>query len=96
LVFTPEGDKLRIIIQAERSETLELLRRNTESFSADLRQAGYASTSFSFAGWGQAPPSRSVPKQEKPANAFGSAEETQAKPAPYASPIKRSGLDLRV
>lgn len=96
LVFTPEGDKLRIIIQAERPETLDLLRRNTESFSADLRQSGYASASFSFASWGDSPSSRSNPKQDNADEFVDSAEEAQAKPTPRATSIKPNGLDLRV
>lgn len=51
LHITPDGDKLRIVLQVERPETLELLRRNTESFAMELRQAGFAGTSFSFGNW---------------------------------------------
>ncbi len=60
LFLQPEGDKLRIVIQAERPETMELLRRNTEGFSTELRQAGFSSTSFSFGGWDDSPPATRI------------------------------------
>lgn len=95
LVMTPDGDKLRIVIQAERPETIDLLRRNTESFAADLRQSGFAGTSFSFAGWGDSPQSAPPPRPERSAHALGSTADI-ATPHKYTPPAQGSGLDLRV
>ncbi|WP_050526136.1 flagellar hook-length control protein FliK [Pseudorhodobacter aquimaris] len=49
--LTPDGDNMRIAIQAERPEAMDLIRRNIESLTAEMRQSGFASTSFSFDGW---------------------------------------------
>ena len=95
MVMTPDGDKLRIVIQAERPETLELLRRNTECFCQDLRQSGYSSTSFSFSGWGSSPSAPPPPKSDKSAQHFEAAKEISAAPKQYAAPLKNAGLDLR-
>ena len=95
MVMTPDGDKLRIVIQAERPETLELLRRNTESFSQDLRQSGYSSTSFSFSGWGSSPSAPPPQKTDRTAQSFEAAKEISAAPKQYAAPLKNAGLDLR-
>lgn len=96
LVMTPDGDKLRIVIQAERPETLELLRRNTESFSQDLRQSGYSSTSFSFGGWSEKPQPPPYSKRERAMQTFETAKDLSTAPEQYAVPLKNSGLDLRV
>ncbi len=47
------GDILRVVVAAERTETLELLRRNSETLVADLRQAGLGEASLSFGNWQQ-------------------------------------------
>jgi flagellar hook-length control protein FliK len=96
LVMVPEGDKIRIVIQAERPETLELLRRNTENFASDLRQSGYTEASFSFSGWNDQPPSTPIPKDERATHFSGGAEETPTKSKLYTAQIKGTGLDLRV
>lgn len=96
LLMTPEGDKIRIVIQAERPETLELMRRNTETLAAELRQSGYASTSFSFGGWSNARPAPQNAKQENGSKLTDLAQRESTPPIHYASPLKGSGLDLRV
>ena len=96
IFMTPDGDKLRIVIQAERPETLELLRRNSESFAADLRQSGFAGASFSFGGWGDQPPAQQSQSQEAAAQPFGINGEIVPTSKPYARALKTSGLDLRV
>lgn len=45
---------MTVVVSAERPETLDLLRRNIESLAQDLRQAGFAATSFTFSGEGAA------------------------------------------
>ncbi len=46
------GDQVQIVLSAERPETLDLLRRNSEQLLADLRNAGFAGASLAFGGWG--------------------------------------------
>ncbi len=50
--ITPDGDTVRIVLQAERAETAELLRRNSDALLSELRQSGFEGASFSFEGWG--------------------------------------------
>ncbi|RUS59743.1 flagellar hook-length control protein FliK [Pseudorhodobacter sp. E13] len=95
LLLQPDGDKMRIVVQAERPETLEMLRRNTEAFSSELRQSGFANTSFTFGGWGEQPGKSAMPQK----NSEG--VQTIAGPAaeiPFPTPAPRisTGLDLRV
>lgn len=48
-----EGDALRVTVQAERPETLDLLRRHGDRLAQELRGAGYEGASMSFGGWSQ-------------------------------------------
>ena len=96
LLMTPDNDQLRIVIQAERPETLELLRRNLESFTADLRQSGYTMTSFSFGSWGNAPPKPPSIKQEITSKTTDSTKVKSIASTHYAAEQKNVGLDLRV
>ena len=90
-----DGDILRVVIRAERGETLDLLRRNADSLMQEIRSAGFAGGSFSFSGWtGGQPP---APQ----AGLFGagptadSGQQAAAPPTPEMRPA-RSGLDLRL
>jgi hypothetical protein len=97
LYMTPDGDKIRIFVHADRPETLELIRRNTESFSADLRQAGYSNASFSFSGSNGRQPAQQDRENTKSGfdSANGDPIATTA-PKPTIGQIKPSGLNLRV
>jgi len=46
------GDQVQIVLSAERPETLDLLRRNSEQLLTDFRNAGFAGASLAFGGWG--------------------------------------------
>nr|WP_269430455.1 flagellar hook-length control protein FliK [Pseudorhodobacter ferrugineus] len=96
IFMTPDGDKIRIVIQAERPETMELLRRNSDSFSADLRQSGFGGASFSFGGWGDPPPNQTAQPQDASTTTFISASEHPHAPIKQSKPNSSSGLDLRV
>jgi hypothetical protein len=95
LVMVPDGDKIRIVIHADRPETLDLIRRNTDSFSADLRQAGYSNASFSFGS-----SNGRQPDQQTQGLAFETPADTApVSPAiskPHANRSNLGGLDLRV
>jgi hypothetical protein len=98
LVMVPEGNKIRIVVHTDRPETLDLIRRNTDAFSADLRQAGYSSASFSFGGSNgreadhQGQPG-SGPNYELPVD---DADPSPAKTKPPAVQPKLGSLNLRV
>jgi hypothetical protein len=47
-----DGDVLRVTVLAERPETLDLLRRHADLLIHEIRAAGFAGGSFTFAGWG--------------------------------------------
>ena len=64
LSMQTEGDVLRVHLVAERSETLDLMRRHAADLAVELRAAGFDSVAFSFgragrdAGAGQTPYAR--------------------------------------
>jgi hypothetical protein len=98
LVIATDGEKVRVIVHADRPETLDLIRRNTDSFSADLRQAGYSNASFSFGG---SHDRQSAQQDQKGTNHTFDAEADDpvsdiATPKPQADHSKPSGLNLRV
>jgi hypothetical protein len=92
LTMVTDGDTIRIMLQAERPETTELLRRHTEAFSAELQLAGFAGATFSFGRWGQSPDAKAT---------LDLAEITvtpEAIPTLVATPTLNTGtgLDLRL
>jgi hypothetical protein len=95
LVMVPDGDKIRIVIHADRPETMDLIRRSTDSFSADLRQAGYSNASFSFGSSNGRQPDQQAqgPTYESPAD---TAPVSPAITKPQANRPSHGGLDLRV
>lgn len=46
-----EGDRVTIMVAAERPETLDLLRRSVDRLGDDLRDAGFAQLDLSFGRW---------------------------------------------
>ncbi len=48
---TTDGDKVAMVVAAERQDTLDLLRRNADRLMADLREAGFARLDLSFGAW---------------------------------------------
>ncbi len=48
------GEQVQIVLSAERPDTLDLLRRNSDALLSDFRQAGFTGASLSFGGWGGA------------------------------------------
>jgi hypothetical protein len=52
ILVSGEGEALRIIIQAERPDTLDLLRRHADQLLEDLRQGGLSGATLSFGGNG--------------------------------------------
>ncbi len=87
---------LTVSLNAERAETLDLLRRNIDMLGADLRELGYESVDFSFSGDGagsDAPPDGAA---RRGAQTAGPALETP-EPIPAPRPATAGGgIDLRL
>jgi|GEM_PF-1364763 len=101
LSLQPEGDVMRVLISAERPETVDLMRRHADQLAQEFRQAGYAGATLSFGQWGTggaAHPPAQAPAQANPQ----AAATTVANPSLTASPPgaqeapEAGGLDLRL
>jgi hypothetical protein len=96
LILTPDGDKVRVVLHAERPETMDLMRRNTDAFVADLRTAGFNNPSFSFANWGDAPKGGSRQKHNASNHSANAVFSAAPVSSTHRAEISRAGLDLRV
>lgn len=88
---------LHIHLAVDEPQTLDLLRRQGDQVLADLRQAGFAGASLSFAGGGgqDAPSQHSAPSPAAagPSSPPPAADQRPPPPRPNASP---GTLDLRL
>jgi len=88
---------IALAIQAERSETLDLLRRHIDLLEREFRDAGFTSMSFSF---GQGSANGRMPRSAAHEDALGEPSSRQNSViAPLASPASAqpsSRLDLRL
>ncbi|WP_291239585.1 flagellar hook-length control protein FliK, partial [Gemmobacter sp.] len=48
-----EGDSLRVRVEVERPETLDMLRRNGDRLAETLREAGYDQADMQFSSWSE-------------------------------------------
>lgn len=88
MTLRQEGELMRVHIQADRPETLDLLRRNAGELASDLRAAGYEGSSFSFGGSPRG-------QDQRPAQTgTAAAEPAPLRPAPPAGTA--GALDLRL
>lgn len=89
------GDgRMTVTVQADRAETLDLLRRNIDMLAQDFRDLGYAQTSFSFGGGAsESPPQPSAPPPARAAPAEVAFTPAFHQPT-LVGPVE--GLDLRV
>jgi hypothetical protein len=93
-----DGDILRVVLQADRPDTLDLLRRNGDILLDELRLEGFAGASLSFEDGGGAQGRRSL---SAPPPALSSGDLSALAPRPGApSPnrpaLAQQGLDLRL
>jgi flagellar hook-length control protein FliK len=97
---------ISVAVQAERPETLDLMRRNIDQLASDFRDMGYSSIDFSFSG-GQNYPGQQNPETTPEGFASGSGgtgdDLTASTPilTAAADPIRLrladdSGLDMRL
>lgn len=105
LVFAPAETGLAVTLQADRPETLDLLRRHVELLQADLREQGFGDVSFRFGaqGEGREQPSSGTgsDSDRTPAGLATAGPEGQTTAAPEPGPEQDrgrpdGGLDLRL
>jgi hypothetical protein len=94
-----DGDTLRVTVLVERPETLDLLRRHADLLIHEIRAAGFAGGSFTFAGWGGGPAGGNAEgaplataRPEAPEGGFNNPAIT----APGRAAAPATGLDLRL
>lgn len=96
--MTVVGEKIHVIVSAERPEAMDMIRRNVDQLMADLRQSGFGQATFGLGGWtAQDQAEKPTPKGERaaedaPADDFSS-------PNPHRTPQSYAGqgrLDLRL
>ena len=89
------GETVRILLSAERPETLDLLRRHSDLLLQEFRQSGFAQASLNFGQWGQ------QQQHSKPQHALCDANAVEAPqiPRPLPTPLMAQsgqGLNLRL
>ena len=92
----PEGAGLAITVSAERSETLDLIRRHLPDLLAELRQAGVQAGTLSFGSWAEG---QSAPSKEgwTKTHDDDTAPTPLDRPAPVHQPtLAITGLNLRL
>ncbi len=94
ITFSPAEAGLHVVLNAERQDTQELLRRHADLLRADLEAMGFGGIRFDFGQQHDAP-------QGRPQRFHGSAADALAPPAPttIARPAPAAhggGLDLRL
>ena len=92
------GETVRILLSAERPETLDLLRRHSDQLLQEFRQSGFTQASLNFGQWGQH--QRSPPPPPELVAVFD-ADFVQAPPmprptSPAAVAPTGQGLNLRL
>src|SRR6056297_1599890 len=96
LTITPHDAGLAIAIQAERPETLELMRRHIDVLVRELADEGFASLSFDF-GQGGGEAGRWFGGEESPGDlAVVGQARGEADAAEEHAAASRGGLDLRL
>ncbi len=85
------GDKLTVILSAERPDTLSLLRQNAQQLLAEFATAGFTGTTLSFGKWGGG--ENPTPQRQQPTE-LASDQLVSAPPPSRSGPSQ--GLDLRL
>lgn len=99
MTLHPMGDGITVSFVAERGETLDLMRRHSDTLAQEFRALGYASVGFEFGQGRQSQPDQ--PPVPRPAAAPRPDQPPPLPPEPEA-PARRpraeagTGLDLRL
>uniref|UniRef100_A4WVS0 Flagellar hook-length control protein-like C-terminal domain-containing protein n=1 Tax=Cereibacter sphaeroides (strain ATCC 17025 / ATH 2.4.3) TaxID=349102 RepID=A4WVS0_CERS5 len=88
MTMAQEGDHLRVLVQADRADTLDMMRRHADQLGAEFRQAGFSGASLSFGS------REGRPSPCRPDGSGGEVAELQ--PAVPATARPTSGLDRRI
>lgn len=98
LNLSPDGTGLHVTVQVERSDTLDLLRRNSDLLLQEIRAQGFSGATFSFSGWDGNPGDPGGP-QAQPSGPDAMPQAQSPGPAvsvPPEFPSPATGLDLRL
>lgn len=94
------GDQLTIVLSAERPDTADLLRRNSDQLLQDFKNAGFSGASLSFGDWGSrgqnAPPPHFEQSGDTAANTAPQTPAPQAFAAPLPWADSSRSLNLRL
>lgn len=93
--MTPTETGMHILLQADRPEIIDLLRRNAETLAEEFSGAGYASISFAFDGGGQTPDDGGQDDSSKQSGNARTAALDLDPAMPSATP-KRPGLSVNL
>ncbi len=90
LTFITKDDGVTVLINADRSETADLLRRNGEQLQRDLSNAGYEDVDLEFS-------EKDDAQAKSPAaDRFDDNGSTQSLSVSYDANFATSGLDIRI
>lgn len=95
------GDQMKVVLSAERPETLDMLRKHVDQLLNEFKQAGFSSASLAFGQWGQGSPtpSKSPATQDRFEGAndiVEGSQESARHPHRSAGNSSALGLDLRL
>jgi len=93
IALTPSDTGLAVTINAERPETLDLMRRHIEQLAVEFRRLGYENVGFEFSGDGAG-----TSDQSESDNPVQSVQETESESSDIAQISRGSstGVDLRM
>ena len=90
LTFITKDEGVTVLINADRSETADLLRRNGEQLQRDLSESGYAGVELEF------DQSDDPHRDQSKPDGFNEAASTQSLSFSYDANSITSGLDIRI
>ncbi|MFD3191731.1 flagellar hook-length control protein FliK [Sedimentitalea sp. HM32M-2] len=93
MALTTSETGVTVVIQSERPETLDLMRRHIDQLAQEFQQLGYENTSFQF-GNGDSGADRTA--EESTDSTCIMSEETDSNPNPTPTRLVSTGLDLRL
>lgn len=92
--ITMSDGVITMTVLAERSETLDLMRRHSDQLAQELRQLGYGTINFSF---GQREGGKDERTDSQPSESLSDLPEPTVAVLPrYEPKLHESGLDIRV
>lgn len=96
ILLTPTESGLHVVIQSERPETQDLLRRNAAELARDLGDLGYDGLSLDFSDHGERPNLPNLPGPPVLAGQVTEPEDPARRTLTQHAAHGSSGLDLRI